>query len=239
MSLQLILATGNENKVREVHEILAAEHAGADIRIRSLRSVGIASDPEENGNSFEENALIKARAAAAAAALLWEGTPAPGRDRESALHAGRKAWMQVHGMYPEDVLVFLSDDSGLVIDALGGAPGIHSARYLGRDSSYAYKMEHILKELCDVPEEKRIARFVAAIAAVLPDGTELTARGTMDGVIAREPRGGNGFGYDPILFLPEFGKTGAELAPEQKNAVSHRGKGMRRMLAMLRERYAV
>lgn len=226
MLLQLILATGNENKVREVNEILADDFAGAPIRVRSMRSVGIFSDPEENGTDFEENALIKARAAAA---LL---PPA-----EAALE--RAEWMRTQGMDPSDALVVLSDDSGLVIDALGGAPGIQSARYLGHDTAYDIKIAHILEELRGVPQEQRSARFVAAIAAVLPDGTELTVRGTMEGRISEESRGSGGFGYDPILFLPEYGLTSAELSPGEKNAISHRGKGMRLMLEMLREHFAL
>nr|WP_130838714.1 RdgB/HAM1 family non-canonical purine NTP pyrophosphatase [Lachnoclostridium sp. Marseille-P6806] len=224
--LQLILATGNENKVREVNEILADDFAGAPIRVRSMKSVGISSDPEENGTDFEENALIKARAAAA---LL-----PPAADETA-----RAEWMRAQGMDPADALVVISDDSGLVIDALGGAPGIQSARYLGRDVGYDVKMAHILEELRGLPQEQRSARFVAAIAAVLPDGSGLAVRGTMEGRISKEPRGEGGFGYDPILFLPEYGLTSAELSPEEKNAISHRGKGMRLMLKTLRERLAL
>ena len=127
-------------------------------------------------------------------------------------------------------ITVMSDDSGLVIDALGGEPGIYSARYLGHDTDYNYKMEQIMKRMEDVPEEKRTARFVAAVGAIFPDGTEHVATGAMEGRIAHGIYGQNGFGYDPFFYLPEYGKTSAEITEEQKNAISHRGKALRAML---------
>lgn len=125
----------------------------------------------------------------------------------------------------------LADDSGLEIDYLNKEPGIYSARYMGEDTSYDIKNQNLISRLDGVPDEKRTARFVCAIAAAFPDGRVETRRGTIEGRIAYEPAGENGFGYDPIFYVPEFGKTTAELDPEEKNKVSHRGKALR----MIRE----
>ena len=156
------------------------------------------SNAEENGTTFEANALIKARAVAAQ-------TDAP----------------------------VLADDSGLEIDYLNGEPGVYSARYMGEDTPYEIKNQKLLDLLEGVPEEKRTARFVCVIAAVLPDGREFTTRGTIEGIIGYESKGEGGFGYDPIFFVPEFGCSTAELTMEQKNLVSHRGKALRAMKEVL------
>ncbi len=129
--------------------------------------------------------------------------------------------------------VTIADDSGLEIDFLDGKPGIHSARYLGENTPYLEKNNHILQEMENVPEQKRTARFVCAIAAVFPNGKILTAQDTIEGRIAYEQKGENGFGYDPIFFVPELGKTTAELSSEQKNAISHRGKALQKMKQLL------
>jgi XTP/dITP diphosphohydrolase len=120
----------------------------------------------------------------------------------------------------------LADDSGLEVDAMDKAPGIYSARWEGEDTPYSIKNQKIIDNLKDVPEEKRTARFVCAIAAAFPDGRVVTRRGTIEGLIAHKPAGENGFGYDPIFYVPEFKKTTAELSPEEKNKVSHRGKAL-------------
>jgi XTP/dITP diphosphohydrolase len=125
--------------------------------------------------------------------------------------------------------IVLADDSGLVVDALGGEPGIYSARYLGEDTPYEVKNQNIIKRLEGVNGKDRSARFMCNIAAVLPDGSVLHTEAAMEGLIAEEPAGSGGFGYDPILYLPEFGKTSAELTIEQKNAISHRGKALEAM----------
>lgn len=127
----------------------------------------------------------------------------------------------------------LSDDSGLVIDALGGEPGIYSARYMGEDTPYPIKNQALLDRLKDVPAEERTARFVCAMACVFPDGRELTVEETFEGRIADEIAGINGFGYDPIFYVPERQCTSAELSEEEKNAVSHRGKALRHMKELL------
>ena len=132
--------------------------------------------------------------------------------------------------------IVLADDSGLVVDYIGGEPGIYSARYMGEDTSYEIKNQNIIDRLADAKEEERTARFVSAIAAVLPDGSELVTEGTVEGLIAHEPAGNGGFGYDPIFYLPEYGVTSAEIPIEKKNEISHRGKALEAMKIKLRER---
>lgn len=187
---KLIFATGNENKMKEIREILA----DLPVEILSMKEAGISMDIVEDGKTFEENALIKARAVCKAANAL-----------------------------------VLADDSGLEIDYLNKEPGIYSARYMGEDVSYHIKNKSLIDRLEGVPDEKRTARFVCVIAAVFPDGRELTAPGTIEGIIGYEEKGENGFGYDPIFYLPERGCTTAELPPEEKNSVSHRGNALRLM----------
>ena len=191
---KLIFATGNEGKMREIREMLSE----LGVEILSLKEAGIHADIVEDGKSFEENAVIKAK-------TICELT-----------HE-----------------VVLADDSGLEIDYLNGEPGIYSARYMGEDTSYRIKNQNLIDRLEGVPDEKRTARFVCVIAAAYPDGTVKTARGTMEGIIGYEERGENGFGYDPIFFLPEYGCSSAELSMEEKNKISHRGKALRAIKEVL------
>lgn len=188
MKKRIIFATGNKNKMIEIREIFA----DLDYEICSMKEAGIAVEVEENGSTFEENAMLKAKAIAEQC---------------------------------QDIV--LADDSGLEIDYLNKEPGIYSARYLGHDTSYTYKNEKILEKLVGVPDDKRTARFVCAIAAVFPDGHTMVKRATIEGRIGHEIAGENGFGYDPIFYVPEYGCTTAQLTPEQKNAISHRGKALR------------
>lgn len=134
--------------------------------------------------------------------------------------------------------ITLADDSGLEIDFLGKQPGVHSARYLGEQTPYSQKNNHILQLMQNVPDENRTARFVCAIAAVFPSGKALTTIDTIEGMIAHEIKGENGFGYDPIFFVPELQKTTAELSPEQKNTISHRGKALKKMKDLLKKEEA-
>lgn len=194
MKQRLIFATGNQDKMREIREILGDK----DYEILSMKEAGIDLDIVEDGSTFEENAMIKAKA-------VMEATGA----------------------------LTLADDSGLEIDAFGGGPGIYSARYLGTDTSYIEKNKVILEKLKDIPEEKRTARFVCAIAAAFPNGQTLTTRGTMEGIIGYEAKGENGFGYDPIFYLPQLEKYSAELSREEKNSLSHRGEALRKMKEIL------
>ena len=185
----IIFATGNENKMREIREIFE----GLPVRLYSLKEAGLVSDPEENGASFAENAFIKAEA--------------------------------VHALRPDAIV--MSDDSGLCVDYLNGEPGVYSARWLGRDTSYAEKNAELIRRLEGVEREARSARFTAAIACILPDGTRLLSEAHMEGQIAKAPAGENG--------LPEYGKCSAELSEHEKNAISHRGKALRQMQEKLRE----
>ena len=194
---KIIFATGNEGKMREVRMILQ----DLGVEILSLKEAGIAADVEENGTTFEENAVIKAT--------------------------------EIMKMCGE---IVLADDSGLEVDYLDKAPGIYSARFMGEDTSYDIKNAAILEKLEGVPKEQRTARFVCAIAAVLPDRRELTARATVEGYIGWEPAGENGFGYDPIFYVDAYGCSTAQLSMEQKNEISHRGKALRKMREKLEER---
>lgn len=193
---RIIFATGNAGKMREIKEIMA--DTGAEIL--SMKEAGIEADIVEDGKTFEENAVIKAKAVAA---------------------------------FTDDIV--LADDSGLEVDYLNKEPGVYSARYLGEDTSYDIKNQTILDRLSGVPKEKRTARFVCAIAAAMPDGEVLVTRETIEGYIGEKPAGANGFGYDPIFYVEEYGCSTAELSEEQKNAVSHRGKALRAMKEQLNQ----
>lgn len=187
---KIIFATGNEGKMKEIREIFK----DMPYEVLSMKEAGIALDITEDGRTFEENALIKARAVAVASGQIA-----------------------------------LADDSGLEVDYLDKAPGIYSARFLGEDTSYDIKNGYILEKLAGVPEEKRTARFVCAIAAVFPDGRSETRTAAIEGRIAYAPAGENGFGYDPIFYVPEFSCTTAQLTLAQKNKISHRAKALEQM----------
>ena len=199
MKKRIIFATGNQDKMKEIQMIL--EDLG--LPVYSMKEVGIDINIEENGMTFEENALIKAEA--------------------------------VSRLLPGDII--LADDSGLEIDYLDKAPGIYSARFAGEDTSYDIKNRILLDRLEGVPDEKRTARFVCAIAAVFPDGTSETVRGTIEGIIGHEIIGDNGFGYDPIFYVPEIGCTTGQMDPKKKNELSHRGVGLRKMKKIMDKKY--
>ena len=153
---------------------------------------------------------------------------------------GENAEIKAMAVWKETGGIVLADDSGLVVDYLGGEPGILSARYLGEDTSYAVKDQVIIDRLAEAEGEERAARFVCNIAAVLPDGRVIHTEETMEGQIARIPAGEGGFGYDPILYLPQWNKTSAELSIEEKNQISHRGKALQavkdKLMALYREK---
>ena len=194
--MRIIFATGNENKMKEIREIMR----DLDMEIVSMKEAGIFMDIEENGTTFEENALIKARAIF------------------GALEQAQR-----------QQTIVLADDSGWEVDAMNKEPGVHSSRFMGEDTSYDIKNQYIMDQLKDVSDEQRSARFVCTIAAVFPDEKEMVVRETIEGQIAKESSGSNGFGYDPIFYVPEFGCTTAELTMEQKNKISHRGKALMKM----------
>ena len=185
--------------------IFATGNAGKmrEIEIQSMKEAGVTADIVEDGKTFAENAMIKASAIA-----------------QELEKRGERA-------------VVLADDSGLEIDYLNKEPGIYSARYMGEDTSYTIKNAHLIQRLAGVPDEKRTARFVCAIAAVLPDGRQFETNAAVEGRIGYEERGENGFGYDPIFYLPEYDKSSAELSPEEKNRISHRGKALEEMKRVL------
>lgn len=188
---KIIVATGNEGKMNEIRQILGEENiVFSSLKDENLQDVQIIED----GKTFEENAVIKARKIS-----------------------------DITGQ------MVLADDSGLEVDYLDKAPGVYSARYLGEDTPYSVKNNHIIKLLEGVEDEKRTARFVCVIACAFPDGRTITARGIIEGRVGYEEKGENGFGYDPIFYVPEYGCTTAELPPEEKNKVSHRGKALMAM----------
>jgi len=188
---RLMVATKNPGKIREFRDLLG------DLPFELVPADAM-PEVEETGATFEENASLKARAAAE-----WSGE-----------------WS-------------LADDSGLEVDALGGAPGVHSNRYWGDGTSEAHRNEYLLRDLASVPAERRTARYRAVVALAGPDGRIWLFEGACEGVIQVEPRGQNGFGYDPHFFMPEFGQTMAELDPGLKNEISHRGHAFRAALPYL------
>ena len=197
---RIIFATTNKDKVREVKMMLE----GFDVELCTMKEVGVDVDIVEDGTTFEENALIKA-----------------------------KTIMEMTGE------IALADDSGLEVDYMDGAPGIYSARFLGEDTSYDVKNNYIIDKLKDAKGSERSARFVCAMAAAFPTGDIETCRGTIEGVIAYEQKGTNGFGYDPIVYVPEYEMTTGEMAPELKNSISHRGKALEQMKEVLRRRLQI
>ncbi len=191
---KIIFATKNMDKMKEIRAKLP------DYNVVSMEEAGIDIDVDENGLTFEENAVIKA-----------------------------EAIMKLCGE------VVVADDSGLEIDYLNKAPGVLSARFLGHDTSYDYKNAKILEMLNGVPDEKRTARFVCAMAVASPHGKTQVVRGTIEGIIGHSADGSNGFGYDPIFYVPELGKTTAQLSMEEKNKISHRGKALDMVRRILNE----
>ena len=194
---RIIFATGNQGKMKEIRTIME----NLDVEVLSLKDIDLEVDINENGTTFEENAIIKAK-------TIMELTKE----------------------------IVLADDSGLEVDYLGKAPGVYSARYMGEDTPYSIKNNHIIKKLEGVEGEDRSARFVSVIACVFPNGEVLTTRGTIEGRIGYEEKGENGFGYDPIFYVPEYDCTTAELSLEEKNKISHRGKALETMKEELRKR---
>ena len=221
----IIVATGNKEKMVEIRQIITSK----DIELITMKDAGVDIEIEETGATFEENAILKARAVAAASGCLA-----------------------------------IADDSGLEVDAMPGELGIHSARWMGHDTSYDIKNAEIIRRVdeycaqketgsrnmvlaetdtqtdrhpgCEpdgTPGPMRSARFVCAVAAVWPDGRERTARGVLEGRVYTEQKGFNGFGYDPIFYLPEYGTTSGDIPREEKSRISHRGQAFRKLQAIL------
>ncbi len=187
--MKILLASHNKNKIAELEALLKT--VCADAEVVSLSDVGFTDEIVEDGTTFEENALIKARTGA------------------------RLGYITV------------ADDSGLMVDALGGAPGVYSARYAGEDGNTEKNNAKLLAALQGIPQDKRTAHFVSVVACVFPDGREdIVVRGECPGEILTSPRGKTGFGYDPLFWYAPFGKTYAEMTAEEKNSISHRGVAM-------------
>jgi XTP/dITP diphosphohydrolase len=191
---RIIFATSNEGKMNEIRAILK----GMDIELLSLRDAGIDIDIEENGKTFEENAIIKAETVCK---LTGE--------------------------------VVLADDSGLEVDYLDKAPGIYSARFLGENTPYVVKNNYIIDQLHNIEKERRSARFVCVIACSFPDGNIITRTGIVEGYIAESISGSNGFGYDPIFYMPKYDCTTADMSTELKNQISHRARALHAMKEVL------
>ncbi len=196
--MKLLIASNNEGKLREFKQILG----DLFMDIVTPKDIGLAIDVEENGETFAQNALIKARAFAKASGISA-----------------------------------MADDSGLCVDALSGAPGVLSARFAGGHGDDEANNNLLLQKLKDVREDKRSARFAVSIAFVGQDGTVLTSDGQAEGRILFEPAGVNGFGYDPLFYTEVYGKSFAQLTPQQKNEISHRGKALRAMRKLVEKRY--
>ena len=198
---RIIFATGNQEKMKEIRQIME----GCPVEVCSMKEAGIYCEVEENAKTFAENARIKANGIATVLKKMYQEAGKECRD------------------------IGLADDSGLEIDALNKEPGVYSARYMGEDTPYHEKNMNLISRLEGVPVEKRSARFVCAIAAVLPDGDVIDTQAAIEGNIGYEEKGDNGFGYVPIFCVPEFGFTTSELTMEQKNKISHRGKALTAM----------
>ncbi|MGE5509286.1 MAG: XTP/dITP diphosphatase [Chitinophagales bacterium] len=198
MATVLVLASRNRHKCEELRQLLK----GLPVDLKLLSDYPGAPDVEEDGETFAENAIKKARAAA-----------------------------EFTGEWS------LADDSGLVVDALGGAPGVHSARFAGEPRSDARNNQKLLRLLEGVPAERRTARFKAVIALAGPHGELDVVEGTAEGRVIEELRGAGGFGYDPLFLFPELGRTMAELSPAEKNELSHRGLAVKALLGRLEERF--
>ena len=195
---RIVLATKNKGKIKEMRELLAP----MNIEVLSLADFSPVDDAEENGVTFAENAMLKARYY-----FAHTGTPC------------------------------LADDSGLEVDALGGRPGVYSARYSGEDATDAANNAKVLREMEGIEKDKRTARFRCAMALV-GEGIELTTDGTCEGTLLTEERGQGGFGYDPIFYVPKFDRTLAEMSSEEKNSISHRGAAVRKMADLIAEMMA-
>jgi len=213
-----LLATNNPNKAHEISPMFEA----AGLKLITLADLGLSFEANEDGQTFAHNATQKATETAA---FLKE----KGRSQDVTVANKNPLWGYI---YPFNIAV-LADDSGLVIDALDGKPGVHSALFMGRDTPYPERCQSILSMLATVPDDKRTARFVCQLACIWPDGHMIMAEGTIEGRIAHTVSGSGGFGYDPIFYYPPYGKTLAELSQDEKNHISHRGQAIQTMIGLI------
>lgn len=201
--VKIVFATNNKDKLQELNDILKTKLSGDDFEVFSLKDLKIEIDVEENGSTYEENAMLKAEA--------------------------------VHELLNDFIVV--ADDSGLEVDAMPEELGIHSARFMGHDTDYSIKNNAILEKLEGKGEDERTARFICAIAAVFPNSVKKTVRGVWEGKVAKIIKGENGFGYDPIFYLPEYSCTSAELSKEIKNSISHRARALQQFVCLEELKY--
>ncbi len=200
--MKIVLATHNENKVKELRALFAEENLAFPVEVLSMQDVGLMDDVEENGETFYENAAIKARYGA------------------------------------ESGYIAIADDSGLAVDALGGEPGVYSARYAslaGEGNSDEDNNRYLLSRMEGLSELERTASFVTSIVCIFPDGRTITTEGRCEGRILTSPEGDGGFGYDPLFYYPPFKKTFASLTRSEKNSISHRGQAFRKLIALFVE----
>ena len=201
--MRIVFATQNRGKISEIRDILGKD----GYEVISMGELGISAEAEETGETFAENAEIKARE-------VYEKLKAAGDMKDT---------------------IVMADDSGFCVEALSGEPGVHSARFMGHDTSYDIKNSAIIERMKEVPEGRRGASFVCVICAIFPDGSSAFTEGLLKGEVAAEPRGSEGFGYDPIFYLPEYGKTTAELGSSFKNSVSHRSQALHKMSELIKK----
>lgn len=221
MKTKIIVATKNAGKIREIKSIFNFENW----EVVTMSEENLDPEIEENGKTFEENSLIKARTVREAyLQKISEEMAENYSDFENVIE-------YLESQY-DNVFIF-ADDSGLEVDALNKEPGVLSARYMGEDTSYHIKNASIIERLDGVELKKRTARFVCALSSIDLEGNEEVVRETMEGYIGYKEAGENGFGYDPIFMLPEYGCSSSEISMEEKNKISHRGKAIRRMLDIL------
>ena len=196
MKRQIVLATRNRGKIRELQALMK----DFGIEVLSVADMEGVPEVEEDGTTFLENSLKKAREISTATGIMA-----------------------------------LADDSGLVVDALNGAPGVYSARYAGDNATDEQNYLKLLDEMKDIPDGERTARFKCVMVLCHPSGQWISAEGACEGIISREPTGSQGFGYDPVFFVPELGRSMAQLSSEEKNAISHRGNALKKLREMLPE----
>lgn len=227
MKTKIIVATKNKGKIREIKSIFNFDNW----EVVTMSEENLDPEIDENGKTFEENSLVKSRAVQEAY-LQKVSEELIEQDEKYADYENVIDYLE--SKY-ENVFVF-ADDSGLEVDALNKEPGVYSARYMGEDTSYHIKNKSIIDRLEGVEDKDRTARFVCALSSIDLEGNEIVVRETMEGYIGYEEAGENGFGYDPIFMLPEYGCSSSEISMEEKNKISHRGKAIRSMLKLLTEK---
>jgi len=225
-----LLATNNPNKAREIRPMFEA----AGLELITLSDLGLIFEAKEEGKTFAMNATQKAEETAAFLRSKAKASDVlPATHEKNVTFPVLPKGSKPDSLFSCDNIAVLADDSGLVIDALDGEPGVDSALYMGRDTPYDIKCKNIIERLATIPDDKRAARFVCMLVCIKPDGSRLMTEGTIEGRIAHAMSGECGFGYDPIFYYPPYGKTLAELSQDEKNIVSHRGQAIQKMIGLI------